>query len=213
MEHPHHVLGIFAKTPRPGQVKTRLSPPLSPEQASAFYALSLDETIKRALQGPWRTLLFYSDAPDYFHARYPTLPLAPQQGENLGARMSHALGTLLATGAEAAALIGSDSPDLPEEQLHDAFAALKQHAAVVAPSHDGGYVLIGEREHHPELFRDIAWSTPQVLDATRTRAEQHAISLHELSPWEDVDDEASLKRLIQRSPASACARLARKWLT
>jgi len=206
-------LGIFAKAPLPGQVKTRLCPPLTPEQACEFYALSLDMTIHNALQGPWSTTLFYSGAPDYFREHYPGLPLQPQQGDDLGARMEHALCRLLADGAEAAALIGSDSPDLPHPLLHEAFQALSLHPAVVAPSYDGGYVLIGERQHLPELFCDIPWSSPQVLRATHARARHHAIPLQELNPWEDVDDEPGLRRLIERSPASPCAHLARQLLS
>ena len=119
-----------------------------------------------------------------------------------------ALQELLAGGAACAALIGSDCPDLPLELLNEAFTALQTEPAVISPSHDGGYVLIGEQRHHPELFQDICWSSPQVLGSTRKRAKLHDITLHEISPWEDVDDEDSLRRLIQRSPDSPCARLA-----
>jgi len=213
LEHHRCTLGIFAKAPVPGQVKTRLCPPLSPEQACDFYALSLDETIRLALRGPWCSVLFYSGAPDYFRRHYPQLHLAPQQGDDLGERMENALQELLAGGADCAALIGSDCPDLPAELIDQAFTVLQTEPAVIAPSHDGGYVLIGENRHHRELFHDICWSSPQVLTSTRERANHHGITLHEISPWEDVDDEDSLRRLMQRSPDSPCARLARKLLT
>lgn len=205
-------LGIFAKTPVAGKVKTRLSPPLSPAQAAEFYRLSLDETLSRVCQGPWQTVLFYSDDADYFRRHYPGLPCHPQRGVDLGARMERALAQLLAGGHEAAMLIGSDSPDLPLALLEEGYRALASHEVVVAPSRDGGYVLIGESRHHPSLFHDIPWSSDAVLGATRAVIARLGIHARELPAWEDVDDAASLERLIRRSPASRCAEWARPLL-
>jgi len=198
-------LGIFAKTPEAGKVKTRLSPPFTPEQAAEFYRLSLDETIRRVSAGPCRPVLFHAGDDAYFRRHYPDLPRLPQRGLDLGARMDHALAQLLSTGFEAAILIGSDSPDLPLTLVEQAHAALVTHDVVVAPSRDGGYVLIGERRHHPELFQAIPWSTGEVLATTRERLAALAISACELPAWEDVDDGASLARLIRRAPSSRCA--------
>jgi len=208
LTHPC-TLGIFAKAPEPGQVKTRLCPPLTPDLAAEFYALCLDETIALARATPFRTVLFCSGDAGYFTTRYADLPCRPQVGTDLGERMEHALRQLLAEGSAAAALIGSDTPDLPPGLIAEAFRSLQQHEVVVAPARDGGYVLVGESRHHPELFRDVPWSTPQVLEATRTLARRHAIPLGEVSPWEDVDDAASLQRLVRRSPESRCAAWAR----
>jgi len=205
-------LGIFAKTPAAGKVKTRLSPPLSPEQAAEFYRLSLDETISRACRGPWQTVLFYSDSEDYFRRHYPQLSRLPQRGNDLGARMEQALAHLLDAGHDAAMLIGSDSPDLPLSLLEEGCRALENHELVIAPSRDGGYVLIGESRHHPRLFHDIPWSSDAVLDATRARTAELGIDACDLPVWEDVDDAASLARLIQRSPESRCAAWARPLL-
>ncbi len=205
-------LGIFAKAPDPGRVKTRLCPPLSARQAAEFYAVSLAETVARCRADSWRTVLFYSGEPDYFAEQFPDVPRLQQQGDELGARMERALQTLLAQGHDAAVLVGSDTPDLPRALLVHAFTALRHHDAVLAPSSDGGYVLIGERHHHPELFRAMPWSTPEVLAATRSRARSHGIALYELPPWEDVDDGDDLQRLIRRSPESYAARRAREIL-
>jgi len=212
MSHPSCALGIFAKTPQAGQVKTRLCPPLTPEQAAEFYTLSVKETIARCRRGPWQTVVFFSGDADFFCGHFPDLPRRPQQGANLGDRMEHALRTLLEEHA-AAALIGTDTPDLPLPLLTQAFESLQQHEAVIAPSMDGGYVLIGERRHHPQLFRDIEWSTPQVLPETRAIARELQITLYELPTWEDVDDIDDLRRLFERSPDSAAARWAHKILT
>lgn len=205
-------VGIFAKQPRPGQVKTRLCPPLSATEAAELYRVSLEETVQRLAAGPFTPVLFYAGEPDYFHSHFAGLPLCPQGEGDLGARMERGLQRLLQAGCRSALLVGSDSPDLPLALLESAFAALEAVDAVVSPAADGGYVLIGESRHHPELFRDIPWSSDQVLNLTRQRALAAAIPLRELAGWEDVDDLASLRALLRRSPDSATARHARQSL-
>ncbi len=203
---PKPVLGIFAKEPIPGQVKTRLCPPLSPTEAAELYQVMLEETVAAMNQGPFALVLFYVGQEEYFRAAFPQLTLLPQPRGDLGQRMEQALCLLLDQGHPAAALIGSDSPDLHPLRVAEAFLLLGQADCVTIPADDGGYVLVGERRHHPELFYDIPWSTPQVLDTTRDRATGLRIDYCELAPSEDVDDLASLKRLLQRSPDSATAK-------
>jgi uncharacterized protein len=200
------VLGIMAKEPRAGSVKTRLCPPLTPEEAAALYSVSLGETVARMRRGGWQTVIFYAGARRYFDEQFPGVHLVQQHGSDLGERMANALGGLLAAGARSAVLIGSDSPDLPLAHLDQAFERLEQCPAVVAPAADGGYILIGESHHCPELFSEIAWSSAQVLRQTRLRAAAVAIRLGEVAPWEDLDDTAALQRLLQRSPTTPTAR-------
>lgn len=205
-------VGILAKQPLPGQVKTRLCPPLSATEAAALYRVSLEETVQRLTAGPWTPVLFFAGEASYFRQHFPGQLLCPQGEGDLGARLERALQTLLQAGCRSAVLVGSDSPDLPLALLDEAFAALETVDAVVAPAGDGGYVLIGESRHHPELFRQIPWSSNQVLAQTRQRATVAGIRLQELAGWEDVDDLASLRALLQRSPQSATARHARQRL-
>lgn len=202
-------VGVFAKQPRPGAVKTRLCPPLTQVEAAELYRVSLEETVQRLAAGPFTPVLFYTGEETYFRRSFPDLALCPQGEGDLGARMERALQTLLSAGCRGAVLVGSDSPDLPLALLEAAFAALEQAEAVLAPANDGGYVLIGERRHHPELFRNISWSSNQVLTQTRQAARAAGVSLTELPGWEDVDDLASLRALLVRSPESATARYAR----
>jgi rSAM/selenodomain-associated transferase 1 len=208
----HFALGIFAKAPQAGQVKTRLCPPLTPAQAADFYRLSLDETITRTQECSCEPLLFYAGDEAFFAKTYPELPRRPQQGATLGERMANALAGLLDEGYAAAALIGSDSPDLPQALIDEAFITLQQTDVVIAPSDDGGYVLIGESRHHPELFREIPWSTSEVLPMTRERATRNNIAFQEIAAWEDIDDIYSLQRFVRRSPESRCAAWAKAFL-
>lgn len=205
-KHPW-ALGILAKEPRPGLVKTRLTPPLSPAAASHIYQSSLGETVTNMASVPCDCFLFYSGAVNYFRQNFPDLTCVPQATGDLGTRLDNALATLLTSGYQAAALIGSDSPDLPRDLVINAFTALSTASAVTIPAADGGYVLIGERQHCPALFRDIPWSSSGVLAATRRQADLSGVDLREVGSWEDFDDAASLARLIVRSPHSVTARL------
>ena len=202
------VLGIFAKEPIAGRVKTRLCPPLSAAEAAGLYRRSLEETVAAMTGAGFELALFFAGGIEYFRRSFPGLRLIPQGEGDLGSRMERALSSLLSDGCDVAALIGSDTPDLPVVLVKEAFAALREADVVVSPARDGGYVLIGERRHVPELFRDIPWSSADVLEATRQRAAEAAVEVREVGGWEDIDDIISLRRLVQRSPASATARYA-----
>ncbi len=202
-------VGIFAKEPVAGRVKTRMCPPLSPSQAAALYETSLRETVASMRQGHFDLVLFYAGEAEWFRKAFPELRLRPQQGADLGERMADALQQLL-TNHEKAALIGTDSPDLPPALVEEAFAALDGGGLVVIPARDGGYALVGERGHHPEMFRDIPWSTAEVLPATRRRAAELSLRLREVGEWEDLDDLESLQNLMRRSPSSRTAAFARE---
>lgn len=201
-------LGIFVKDPVPGQVKTRMVPPLTPEEAAGLYRMALQETIENACSGPFRVVLFHDGGKDFFRNTFPELPLLPQKGKTLGERMTNALAMLLTEGCAAAGLIGSDSPDLPVALLTKAFATLEQSDAVTIPARDGGYVFVGTSRPCPQLFTEIPWSTSEVRQATHSRAERAALRYREIGEWEDIDDVASLQSLCERSPASATVQYA-----
>ena len=204
-------VGIFVKEPLPGQVKTRLSPPLSANEAAAFYRVAQEETISRLAAGPWEVTLVFAGDERYFQDRFPQLPRIAQGEGDLGQRLALAFSALQQPGIPAV-MVGSDSPDLPLSLVESAFAALAEVDAVTAPATDGGYVLIGGRRTMPQLFAGIPWSSAEVLVCTRRRAIESGLSWRELSPWADVDDFSSLLALLKRSPASASAAFVRNQL-
>ena len=207
------ILGIFAKQPVAGLCKTRLSPPLTLQQAAEFYQCSLQETVQRLRGGDnYDLAICYAGERCWFEQTFPGAELIAQQGDDLGARMATALAGFLRQGYRQAVLVGSDSPDLPLAIIDQAFAALQNSDVVLAPASDGGYVLIGESQHYPQLFSDIAWSTSQVLGETERRIAQQSISAVRLDCWEDLDDLASLQRFLQRSPHAMTAAYLRKHL-
>lgn len=206
------VLGVFAKAPVAGQVKTRLCPPLQPEQAAGLYQAILDETIQRFSGQSFDLVICYAGAEEYFANAYPKRPRQPQRGVDLGERMADALCSFLNQGYEQAVLIGSDSPDLPLSHVLQAFEALQHSEVVIAPAADGGYVLIGESRHCSKLFEQMPWSQQDLMQRTEQALASEQIVWHKLPPWEDVDDQASLARLLQRSPESRTAGYIRKHL-
>jgi rSAM/selenodomain-associated transferase 1 len=206
------VLAVFAKAPLAGQVKTRLSPPLRPEQAAQLYRVALDETLQRFSGQSFELVIFYAGAEDYFASNYPQLPRQAQVGNDLGERMANALRGLLQAGYQQVALIGSDSPDLPLSCVEQAFVVLRRSDVVIAPAADGGYVLIGESCHHPQLFESMPWSCADLMRQTARVLAEQRIDWRQLATWEDIDDAESLRRLLLRSPESTTARHIREQL-
>lgn len=201
------VLGIFAKQPLAGQVKTRLCPPLSGKEAAALYSVALSETVTRMRQGQGYDLVIcYAGERSWFETAFPGITLMAQHGVDLGARMATALNSFLSQGYLQAALIGSDTPDLPLATINWAFKSLDCADLVLGPALDGGYYLIGEGVHRPELFDAIPWSSDQVLSMTKQKAQALGINAEYLSEWEDLDDFTALRRHLQRSPQGHTAR-------
>ena len=205
-------LGVFVKEPIPGRVKTRLTPPLTSNQAAELYRVALHETVERMKSADYDVVLFYSGGEAYFEKAFPELPRVRQSDGDLGERMVAALDYLHRRQPAAAALIGSDSPDLPFIQIDAAFSTLDDNDVVTIPASDGGYVLIGSRRICQEVFQNIDWSTEKVLTQTRQRALAADLKYIEQGGWEDVDDIASLRRLLVRSPESATGDYVRRHL-
>lgn len=209
---------LFARRPRPGRVKTRLTPPLSPGQALELYRAFLEDQL-RFIAGfvPSYAVELCLDRRASDSLSPPPLPpgveSAAQGAGSLGERMLRAFRRSHLQGNAATVIIGADTPTLPESIVGDAFRALREGAdAAIAPAEDGGYVLIGLGAPREELFEAIPWGGPDVLAATRKRAARQDIALELLTGWYDVDDGADLSRLRsdlgqkgarERAPATA----------
>lgn len=192
------VLAVMAKAPRPGEVKTRLCPPLSPAEAAdlagAFLLDAID--LARDVDGARLAIAFApADAGALFRGAAPEFSAVPQRGDDLGARLRHVFEDVLPADGAGAIVVGSDLPTLPRAHLDEAVARLPESDAVLGPSEDGGYYLIGLRAPCPALFSDIAWSTDTVFDETMRRARHAGLRVSVLPPWFDVDTPADLERL------------------
>jgi rSAM/selenodomain-associated transferase 1 len=191
-------LGVFVKVPEPGKVKTRLTPPLSGEEACRLYTAFITDLFGRLsrikkLNG---TVFYHGDAPDRLTNLLPTsYATIPQRGETLGDRLAAAFDDLLAGPGESAVIIGSDSPDLPVQYIKRAFLKLKHKDVVLGPAADGGYYLVGLKKPAPSIFEDIEWGGPLVLSRTIERIESQGLTMSLLPLWYDVDTPPSLQLL------------------
>jgi len=196
-----NALIVVAKRPSPGQTKTRLSPPLKPEQASALYECFLLDTLAHMRQvGNTQHVIAYLPRNDweYFRQFASDFELIPQEGNELGERLDHALTSYLTRGYERVVIMDSDSPTLPPEYLSQAFDVLSDGADVVlGPCDDGGYYLIGIRKPAPRLLLEVHMSTSTVAAETIALAKDEGLNLVSLPTWYDVDDATSLLRLSQ----------------
>ena len=192
---------IFAKAPIPGAVKTRLCPPLTPDEAASLHGSLVLDAMERTkgLQG---ITLYVAGAPDLAHPFFKVMEgrygaqLLEQRGPDLGARMRQALQDVFDHGAQAALLTGTDLPTLPRARLSEALALIKTHDVVLGPTPDGGYYLIGLRKMVPALFEGIAWSTPTVFAETKKKIEDAGLSLGLLPECRDLDTLEDLKAFI-----------------
>lgn len=195
----HQTLMVVAKQPAAGQTKTRLCPPLTGERAAALYECFLRDTLELMRMTPdvTRTIVYLPEAAaSYFRALAPDFALMRQRGGDLGERLDNLLTEALAQGASAAVVMDSDSPTLPATYLAAAFTQLQEGADVVlGPCDDGGYYLIGLKQPHPRLLREVQMSTPTVLRDTLRIAEALALRVALLPTWYDVDTAAELQRL------------------
>ncbi len=198
-------VAITCKTPAPGQSKTRLSPPLRPEECAAISACfiqDLGRTIGTLAQdGDVTGYALYTPRGSEAALRR-LLPggfeLAPQCDGSFGERLLHGMRDILDAGHAGVILVNSDSPTLPLSILRAAVDALAAGDNVVlSPAHDGGYTLIGLSRLHARLFEDIPWSTDAVHRLTLERAREIGLPVVNVPGWYDIDDEASLKMLEQ----------------
>ncbi len=197
-------LAVMAKAPRPGKVKTRLSPPLTPEQASALNICFIRDTTENIYQvteaGNSAGIVVYTPVGDEaaFDGILPTaFQLLGQRGDGFGDRLLHACEDLFACGFSAVCLIDSDSPTMPQDALVQAVSSLLRPGdrVVLGGSDDGGYYLIGLKHLHQRLFEQIDWSTERVFKQTLERAREIGLEAELLPTWYDVDDGATLERL------------------
>jgi hypothetical protein len=189
---------VVAKRPEPGQAKTRLSPPLTAQQAADLYEAFLCDTLHLIRRVPGvRPILAYlpDEAAGYFRSLAPDFDLLPQRGADLGARLDHALTHCLTHGFRQAVIMDSDSPTLPAAYLVRAFAALEAADVVLGPCDDGGYYLIGLKRPAPRLLRQVKMSTPDVVRDTLALAAAENLSVAQLPAWYDVDTASDLERL------------------
>jgi uncharacterized protein len=201
-------IAVMAKASTPGRAKTRLVPPLSYEEAAALNTAFLQDVTDNMLlaarhAAPGASIAAYAaygppGSEDFFRRNFAaSIGLIPAWLPNFGDCLYHTISEVFARGHSAAVVLNADSPSLPTALLNETAEMLAQPGdrAVLGPSSDGGYYLLGLKVPHRHLFDDISWSTECVAAQTLERAREIGLDVHLLPEWYDVDDVDCLRRL------------------
>ena len=201
---------VFAKTPKPGKVKTRLLTAVSADVAAALHAACIEDTLRLARQmRGCDAFVFAAGGTGYFRrfvkkqGSVARMQVLPQRGADLGARMENAFRKCFAMGYREVVVIGTDTPWMGVERVRRAFAVLKANDVVIGPAEDGGYYLLGMRKMVAEIFRGIPWSTERVLELTLKQIAP--LKLRKKLVWRDFDldrpeDLERTARMLKRRP-------------
>jgi hypothetical protein len=198
---PAEKLIVFCKAPRPGLVKTRLVPALGAQGACDVYRELVEQVVSRVAQVDSVQLRHTPDDARLEVSRWkrqPAWECHPQGPGDLGERMSAAFESELGTGTDRVVVIGTDTPEILESDIREAFNALRRDDLVIGPSEDGGYWLIGLSEPCPGLFTDMPWGTSEVLGRTLQRAKATGLRVHLLRVLADIDTADDLQSYRQR---------------
>ena len=189
---------LFARSPRSGQVKTRLEPALGQERTLALYKRLLSRQIALLEQCPDARKVFWLEGnPTQEILQNFQGEIFLQMGGDIGERMGHAIDKTLEH-CDSVILIGCDSPGLNQEVLEKGFQTLEEgHDAVFVPATDGGYVLVGLGKAEPALFTGMPWGTQSVMAQTRERLEILNLSWKELDTVSDIDEPQDLAVLLE----------------
>lgn len=206
---PNRTLVIMAKAPRPGMVKTRLTPSLPVPAVTDFYRCLLDDTLTLARSLSTVEIAIMCPAPDVEELAGLAgkgIGVVAQNGDGLAAGLTSVFAHF--TGAEGQRVIAfnSDTPHLPPSILHSAFDALSDHDMIVGPTHDGGYYLIGAKTAHGTLFAGNGMGTTSALQRLLTRAQALQLSVAFSESFYDIDIAEDLIRLaaeLQHAPERA----------
>ena len=208
------VLVIMAKAPRPGAVKTRLAPSLSPAAVTAFYCCLLDDTLALARSlGDVEVAIMCpdTDVNELAQLACQETRVVAQKGEGLAAGLTsvfaHFAQDHQREGHQRRIIaFNSDSPHLPRSVLEDAFETLAAHDVVVGPTHDGGYYLVGAKTSHPTLFAGDGMGTSSALERLLSHARTLELSVGFADRFYDIDIADDLSRLaaeLRLAPARA----------
>ena len=195
------VLLVFVKHPAPGKVKTRLAHNIGDEQAALIYRVFVETILRRMQDKSFRTIVCHYPAEnkdDFARWLGKETAMISQQGNDLGERMENAFSHVFFEGAKRVIVIGTASPLLGKKTVKDAFRVLKRATAVIGPSSDGGYYLLGLSMLHTELFKNISWGTSQVFRQTMESARLAGVSPVLLEEHFDVDTKEDIVALRER---------------
>ena len=189
-----NALILFVKYPNPGSVKTRLGKTIGMELAARLYRIFAETSFTIAAEmskNSTKVYVWFAPGGEASAIQswvgHEQFLYAEQQGDTLGDRMRHAFQEAFRQGATKAVILGTDIPELDGSIVAEAFELLQLHNAVLGPSTDGGYYLLGMEAPGHDLFDGVPWSTPDVFPATLRLLEKHHATVAFLPQLSDID--------------------------
>jgi uncharacterized protein len=182
-----NALIIFARTPIIGKVKTRVAAESGGHFALKLHNYLLSHTLSICNIKSCKKFLFLSDPLLGKEQDFEGFNILFQEGSDLGIRMSHAAEMIFQEGFQKVIIIGSDCLDLTSDIINEAFNHLDSQDIVLGPAFDGGYYLIGMKEFQSELFKNIPWSTSEVLPLTLKKCHTSSYQVKILKKLNDID--------------------------
>ncbi|GGT16656.1 TIGR04282 family arsenosugar biosynthesis glycosyltransferase [Streptomyces chromofuscus] len=183
---------VIAKEPRPGRVKTRLTPPFTPTAAAALAEASLVDTLRAVAAAPARRRVLVLDG-----RPGPWLPPGFDVVAQCAGGLDQRLAAAFAGCAGPALLIGMDTPQVTPELLTVDFSGCE---AYFGPAEDGGFWALGLAEPAPELLRGVPMSTPVTGAVQRERLVAAGLRVRDLPRLRDVDTAADAEAVAGLVP-------------
>jgi hypothetical protein len=192
---------LMTKYPERGGVKTRLGKDIGKDNSTELYIAFLQDILETLNNSGIPFIVYYYPKERSKHLRDllgDGLTYIHQVGRDLGERLIYGLRTAFSLGFESASALASDVPDIPSSILLEAKDRLETGDAVIGPSPDGGYYLIGftQASFLPEAFHGIPWSTETVYRDTLQRLRARGLNTHVLESWPDIDNKQDLMDLL-----------------
>lgn len=192
-------LAIFLKYPQKGKVKTRLAMSIGNDRALEIYKKMAAGAIKQGLKSKADLFVFfYPPGRELLMRQWlgNGCRYLPQRGRGLGARMKNCFKSVYRLGYGKAVLIGGDIPGLDTNIINSSFDGLKKNDAVIGPSKDGGYYLIGftKKGFYPRIFDGMEWSTDTVFAGTIAGLKKNEMKAAIMPVLWDVDDIEGLQK-------------------
>ncbi|MFA5866720.1 MAG: TIGR04282 family arsenosugar biosynthesis glycosyltransferase [Actinomycetota bacterium] len=195
-------IGLFARYPTPGRVKTRLAASVGNDEAAAVYKECAELSVAAAREAiNVKRYVFCSDGDDISLMTEwigPGFEYLAQDGIDLAGRLDSALAFMFSDGADKAIVASTDTPDLSADIINKALEALAAKDIVIGPARDGGYYLIGMKQRRPELFQNAVMGTDTVRREAEQRAAAHNLSVAVLGELHDIDTIADLEAWRKR---------------
>ncbi|WP_405205026.1 TIGR04282 family arsenosugar biosynthesis glycosyltransferase [Aquimarina sp. LLG6339-5] len=196
-----NLLMIFTRNPELGKCKTRLAATIGNQAALEVYELLLDHTVTITKNLSVTKEVYYSTRIGQNDIWDPaTYNKKQQEGKDLGVRMYNAFRNGFESGYTNIIIIGSDMYDLSQQDIENAFEALKNNEYVLGPAEDGGYYLFGMKSLNSKVFKNKSWGTNTVLQNTLNDIQQTNVKLleerNDVDYYEDIKDISVFQHLL-----------------